>query len=272
MSTLKVRLDRAQQAFEGGKADRAARIIHQVRSDAIKRQDGDELGVIDGLAAGMRAHLDGDELATFDSVVVFGNKSGRPSRFKKVPASAEGGDDEIGTSQLGFWLAIAGVAAMTVAVFLPEASTTTLQNIENNTLIQSGDGWAFLVLGIGSLAALYRAYRGQTRTWWPLIAGLLAIGLAIVEGQPSNLKYCSTVLTTACTTASPGIGLYLAGVGGGLLALGGVYLHAAAPTPSSGAQTRVEVASAREMKRCPDCAEDVMAEARICKHCGFRFA
>ena len=79
-------------------------------------------------------------------------------------------------------------------------------------------------------------------------------------------------LTTACTTASPGIGLYLAGVGGGLLALGGVYLHAAAPTPSSGAQTRVEVASAREMKRCPDCAEDVMAEARICKHCGFRFA
>jgi hypothetical protein len=25
-------------------------------------------------------------------------------------------------------------------------------------------------------------------------------------------------------------------------------------------------------KRCPDCAETVLAEARVCKHCGYRFA
>lgn len=25
-------------------------------------------------------------------------------------------------------------------------------------------------------------------------------------------------------------------------------------------------------KKCPDCAEFVLAEARVCKHCGYRFA
>lgn len=28
----------------------------------------------------------------------------------------------------------------------------------------------------------------------------------------------------------------------------------------------------RTLKRCPECAEDVMAEAHVCKHCGHRFA
>jgi hypothetical protein len=25
-------------------------------------------------------------------------------------------------------------------------------------------------------------------------------------------------------------------------------------------------------KKCPDCAEAVLADARVCKHCGYRFA
>jgi hypothetical protein len=28
----------------------------------------------------------------------------------------------------------------------------------------------------------------------------------------------------------------------------------------------------QDSKRCPDCAEFVRAEARVCKHCGYRFA
>jgi hypothetical protein len=32
-----------------------------------------------------------------------------------------------------------------------------------------------------------------------------------------------------------------------------------------------EVSQNREEKKCPDCAEFVLAEARICKHCRFRF-
>ena len=32
-----------------------------------------------------------------------------------------------------------------------------------------------------------------------------------------------------------------------------------------------EVPQKREEKKCPDCAEFVLAEARICKHCRFRF-
>jgi Uncharacterised protein family UPF0547 len=28
---------------------------------------------------------------------------------------------------------------------------------------------------------------------------------------------------------------------------------------------------ARQRKQCPDCAESVLAKARVCKHCGYRF-
>src|SRR4051794_23121257 len=36
-------------------------------------------------------------------------------------------------------------------------------------------------------------------------------------------------------------------------------------------QAPVPAASAAETKRCPDCAEEVLAAARVCKHCRYRF-
>jgi hypothetical protein len=40
--------------------------------------------------------------------------------------------------------------------------------------------------------------------------------------------------------------------------------QARSQAPAAATQLRVE-------KVCPDCAESVLAEARVCKHCGFRF-
>ncbi|WP_420063884.1 DUF2510 domain-containing protein [Mycobacterium marinum] len=45
------------------------------------------------------------------------------------------------------------------------------------------------------------------------------------------------------------------------------------PATSRAPQAFAELASAPvQTKKCPDCAEAILAEARVCKHCGFRFA
>jgi len=30
--------------------------------------------------------------------------------------------------------------------------------------------------------------------------------------------------------------------------------------------------AAKTTKKCPDCAETILADAHVCKHCGYRFA
>lgn len=33
-----------------------------------------------------------------------------------------------------------------------------------------------------------------------------------------------------------------------------------------------EESNAPDQRTCPDCAEEILPEARVCKHCGYRFA
>lgn len=62
-----------------------------------------------------------------------------------------------------------------------------------------------------------------------------------------------------------------AGVSGGLAALGGWLMR---NSPATTKMTTVPAVgeSTAPTKRCPDCAETVLAEARLCKHCRYRFA
>src|SRR4051812_6782248 len=47
---------------------------------------------------------------------------------------------------------------------------------------------------------------------------------------------------------------------------------AAVPAANLGTMPPPVVASpAITLKRCPDCAESILTDARVCKHCGFRF-
>ena len=72
-----------------------------------------------------------------------------------------------------------------------------------------------------------------------------------------------------CEDASPGIGVYATGIGGLLLVIGGWQLFSIRlPQHSSPRQSDER----RETKPCPDCAESVLAEANVCKHCGYRFS
>jgi hypothetical protein len=63
--------------------------------------------------------------------------------------------------------------------------------------------------------------------------------------------------------ASPGIGIYAVGAGGLLLTLGGALLTGLAIGG-------IEATPVRRTKVWPDCTETVMAEAKVCRHCGRR--
>lgn len=69
--------------------------------------------------------------------------------------------------------------------------------------------------------------------------------------------------------AGPGIALYVLAIGSAFFALGGVII---ALTPQlRQLQRDAGLSLGQPVKRCPDCAESVLAEARVCKHCGYRF-
>jgi hypothetical protein len=98
-----------------------------------------------------------------------------------------------------------------IAIFLPRVeSTSAFARIAQNTLIQSGGGWSFVGIGIGTAA--WFAYLSHTRAAGTLILGLIAIGVAVYYGKShGSLTLCpigATQVTAACQTASPGVGIY----------------------------------------------------------------
>jgi len=152
---------------------------------------------------------------------------------------------------------------MVAAVFLPVSEpTSTLATIEQNTLIQQ-EGWSFIVFAVLAVISAYRSYRSGRRPWAPIVWGLLAVAYAIYMGTDKGLRTLYPVgpngtpdTSGAGTVAAVGIAVYLAGASGLVMALGGRLMR---QSPLSGAQATA---------RCPDCAETILAAARVCKHCG----
>jgi uncharacterized membrane protein len=177
-------------------------------------------------------------------------------------------EEEVEINRAGMGLALAGAMLTVIAVFLPRVESTTFAKVKENTLIQSGDGgWLLIVLAVITAASVYRAFQQRTKTAAPLVLGLIIIGIAIYNGTGDRLDLTGTNLlgNSLSETATPGVGIYAAGVGGLLTALGGAWLAgfsigAGGPMPPG-----------RRTKQCPDCAETIHYEAKVCKHCGYRF-
>jgi hypothetical protein len=130
---------------------------------------------------------------------------------------------------IGIGLALTGAALMIIGVFLPRVESQQFFRVVDNTLIQSGDGWIFIGLAIFIAVAVYAAIRHRRRTYAVLILAVLGIGVAIFNGTGERLELSSLNPAAAAALdgtekASPGTGLYAAGAGSGLAALGGLLL------------------------------------------------
>jgi hypothetical protein len=160
---------------------------------------------------------------------------------------------------------------MLIAVFLPRVESTSFGGVAENTLIQSGDGWIFIALSIGVAAAAYRAYRQGTKTIAVIVLGVIAIALATYQGTNEDQLTLYPIgpggdvdFLAAGEKATPAAGIYLAGIGGLLAAVGGFQMR-------SGPGRREGLSGPEATKSCPDCAETVLAAARVCRYCNYHF-
>lgn len=198
--------------------------------------------------------------------------------------------DEVDVSPIGLAISLGGAALAVVAVFLPiwDEGTTGFASVVGNSLIQQGIGWLFVGIGISCAISVFVAYRGRRKTWGPLIAGVVAIGAAILTGtveewmtlcpvgESANEQTVEDIFGGAdpdCTRADPGIGVYAEGVAGLLMLSGGWQIRRSRQReldPDAGQGYRASRSGAGT-KVCPDCAETVQEAARVCRYCGYRF-
>jgi hypothetical protein len=169
---------------------------------------------------------------------------------------------------VGAALAVLGSLAALIAVFLPRVESAAFLRIESNTLIQSGDGYIVIGLAIGLAGATYRSRSGGKRSIAPFVCGAVLLVVALYEGTSADALTLSRLSLTGDPVGegvkgTPAVGIYMVGVAGALGLIGAWRMWRDSPEAAS-------VASAEPTKRCPDCAETILAAANVCKHCGRR--
>lgn len=176
-------------------------------------------------------------------------------------------------------LVIVGAAAMAIAAFLPlDEPASTFHRVENNTLIQHG-GWQLVMIAIGIAAAGFRVNQREGDGWaLPFVLSVLAAIRIVSWAADESLRTLypvgpdGTVNTSGPGTVVPlGIAIYVAGVGAGAALIGSLMLRETEKSDAAQAVDGPKAAQART-KKCPDCAETILADAKVCKHCGYRFA
>jgi hypothetical protein len=178
---------------------------------------------------------------------------------------------------LGLGLAIAGAAVMALSAFLPlDEPANAFRTVASNTLIQHG-GWALIALAVGIAVSGFRAYqRGGNAQAIAVVlcvlAGLAVAGWATDDGLRTLYPIGAD---GGADTSKPGvvvplgIAVYVTGLGVAAAFIGALMLPRA---PIQGFDHLHPDAPALPiMKKCPDCAETILNDAKVCKHCGYRF-
>lgn len=134
----------------------------------------------------------------------------------------------------GTGITIAGIAAVMLGLFLPYADPGRFGHIVDNTMI-SNDTTGKVLLGLATIAIIAIYENHQQKGWKVsvLLIGLVTLGLTIFIGanmgeigvaHPEDLEGLGLNASDFREAANPGVGVYVAGVGGLLLSVGGYLL------------------------------------------------
>lgn len=165
-------------------------------------------------------------------------------------------------------LVLVGAAMMLIATFLPLYEPSGIfRMVQENTLIQHG-GWLLAAAAVSIAAGGFRARNG-TAWFLPLgVALLAAAGLGLFVADKGSRTLYPLSLNGAVDASAEGtvvpfsIAIYVSFAGIALAIAGSNMLRQSATESGMAATGK---------KKCPDCAETVLADAQVCKHCGFRF-
>jgi hypothetical protein len=158
---------------------------------------------------------------------------------------------------------LVGAVTMALSTFLPlDEPTGLFRTVRDNTLIQSG-GWLLIALAIGIAAAGFRASQKPEEWIAPVVVCVVAGGRVIFWFLDKSLRTLYPIgadgtpdTSQPGTVAALGIALYVAGAGVAIALVGSLML---CDSGTDGLPTQAQ-------KKCPDCAETILADARMCKH------
>jgi hypothetical protein len=126
-------------------------------------------------------------------------------------------------------IALLGVLAAVIAIFLPHTESSEVLTIANNTLLANGDGILVVILALAAGAMAVR-HSGKPDVSWPLVViGALTIGLALFDGTGQRLEVVNGLGETVESKA--GSAIWALGIGGALITLAG-FLQPQASAPA----------------------------------------
>ena len=141
----------------------------------------------------------------------------------------------------------------------------------SNTIVQNGE-WLIPIFGLVVALAAINSYRLRRKVSLIILTIILG-GLIVVLASDKNSRTLYPIGSSGVTDESGpgevvpfGIAIYVAGLGAIMAFMGSVAMYQV----KAGGDEQVGAGRPRATKTCPDCAETILAEAHVCKRCGYR--